>query len=156
MEILRQIGNLVLGALPSLFLILVLYFFLRTHFFRPLEKMFEERSARIDGARRSAEAAQAAAEAKTRAYQEALRKARAEIYAEQDAARRAVLDERAALIRETRERSNQTIRSAKSRIQAEVAAARAELEKQSEVLAGEIVRLVLEGRGMPPAGKEAR
>lgn len=156
MEILRQIGDLFLQASPTVVLLLIFYAFLRVYFFGPIEKVLEERSARIEGARRSAEAAQAAAEEKTRVYQDALKKARAEIYAEQDAARRTALDERAAAIRETRNRANETIRAAKDRIAGELSAARAELERQSEALAGEIVRAVLERRRPPAAGREAR
>src|SRR3546814_10059158 len=59
--------------------------------------------------RKEAEAAKVAAEEKKKAYQEALRKARAEVYAEQDLARRAVLDERAKLVREARARANDRV-----------------------------------------------
>ena len=61
------------------------------------------RAARARGADlrargKSAESLRAAAREKDRAYREALRKARAEIFAEQEAARRVALEERSALV----------------------------------------------------------
>ena len=53
-----------------------------------------KREALIEGARRESESLAATVQEKQRAYREALRKARAEIFAEQEAARRVVLDER--------------------------------------------------------------
>ena len=45
--------------------------------------------------RKASEAAQAAAAEKVKQYQEALRQARGQVYTEQEAARRKLLDERA-------------------------------------------------------------
>jgi F-type H+-transporting ATPase subunit b len=150
MQILNQIIDLLWQAAPTFVLVVLLFFFLKSQLFKPLERVLEERAARIEGARRSADAAQSAAQAKARAHQDALKKARAEIYSEQEAARRAALDERAALVRETRNQANETIRAAKERIATEMAAAKAELEAQSQTLAGEIVRVVLEQPGGAP------
>ncbi len=139
-----------LEALPTVFVVLIFYFFLRTQFFRPLEKAMSERRARIEGARKSAEASRAAAQEKLRAYEEALKKARSKIYAEQDAARRVVLEERGTLIRQARERAQQTVRAGKEQIAAEVAAARQRLEVESQSLAAEIVRAILAAPGEGP------
>ena len=154
MELLQQIGEFVLQALPTVILVFLFYLFLKANLFRPLEKVMAERSARIEGARKEAEASQAAAQEKVRAYQEALKKARAEVYAEQEAARRAVLEERAALVRSTRNRANEKIRAAKDTIAREVTTARAQLEKESQSLGAEIVRAILERR--PPASPAAK
>jgi F-type H+-transporting ATPase subunit b len=157
MEILHQLGELFLQAVPTVLIVFLFYLFLRSSFFGPLERVLAERRARTEGARRAAESSQAATQEKLHAYQEALKKARAEIYAEQEAARRGILDERAALIRETRSRANDEIRAAKETLAADLAAARAELEKQSPALAAEIARAVLERRPPSPAtASEAR
>ncbi len=149
MELLHQLGELFLQAVPTVVILFLFYLFLRANFFRPLERVLAERSARTEGARRTAEMSQAAAQEKLRAYQDALKKARTAIYAEQENARRSLLEERAALLRDTRNRSNDEVRAAKAKISAEVATARAELEKSSPALAGEIARVILERR--PPA-----
>ena len=146
MEILSQLGELFLQALPTVIIVFLFYLFLRSNFFQPLERVLAERWARTEGARRAAEASQAAAQEKLRAYQEALKKARAGIYAEQEAARRAVLEERAALIRNARTRAVDEVRAAKEKISADLVAARAEIELASETLAEEIARVILERR----------
>jgi len=61
MEILRQLGELFLQAVPTVLIILVFYFILRGLFFRPLLKVMAEREARTIGARKAAERAQQAA-----------------------------------------------------------------------------------------------
>jgi len=146
MEILSQLGELFLQALPTVIIVFLFYLFLRSNFFQPLERVLAERWARTEGARRAAEASQAAAQEKLRAYQEALKKARAGIYAEQEAARRAVLEERAALIRNARTRAAEEVRAAKEKISADLVAARAEIQLASETLAEEIARVILERR----------
>jgi F0F1-type ATP synthase membrane subunit b/b' len=80
-----------------------------------------------------------------------MKKARAEIYAEQEAARQAALDERAKLLRALRTRNQETISAAKERIASELAAARAEVEQQTPALANQITRMILERTG-PTAG----
>jgi len=157
MELVRQLGELLLQATPTVVLVFLFYLFLKSQFFGPISQALAERSARIEGARRSAETAQAAAAEKLAAYHEALKKARAQIYAEQEAARRTVLDQRTALLREAREKATQRVRSAKEKIAADLAVARAALEQQSEALAAEIVRVILQPpREAPGAPREAR
>src|ERR1700752_4519976 len=107
MEILRQLGELFLQALPTVFLVFLFYLFLRWSFFGPLERVLDERRARTEGARREAEQARAAVLERAQTYQAALRKAQGEIYAEQEAARRSLLDERVAQIREARAAANE-------------------------------------------------
>lgn len=157
MEILRQLGELFRQAVPTAVIVFLFYLFLRVSFFRPLEHVLAERSARTEGARRAAESSRAAVREKTRAYQEALKKARAEIYAEQEAARRTILEERTVQIRQARSRTSDDVRAAKEKIFAELARARAEVEALSPELAGEIARAILERRPptAPPAS-EAR
>src|SRR5713101_9086656 len=149
MELLHQLGELFLQAVPTVVILFLFYLFLRANFFRPLERVLAERSARTEGARRAAETSQIEAQEKLRAYQDALKKARTAIYTEQETARRSLLEERAALLRDTRSRSNDEVREAKAKISAEAAAARAELEKSSPALAAEIARVILQRR--PPA-----
>ena len=147
MDIFAQLRGLFLEAVPTVLLVIVFYFFLRSQFFAPLEKAMAERSARIEGARKAGETSLAEAAELERTYEGALRKARTEIYAELDAARRAVLDERSSLIRAARDHANATIRANKNAIAAEAAAARTRLEAESQGLASEIVRVILSGPG---------
>jgi F-type H+-transporting ATPase subunit b len=143
MEILHQLGQLFLGAVPTIILVLIFYFFLRWAFFTPILKAMAEREARIAGARTEAAAVEAEAKQEMDAYGEALRKARAEIYAEQEAARQAALEERAQLLKAMRARTQEDVEAAKKRIATDMTAARAEIEAQTPVLANEIARAVL-------------
>ena len=105
MEIVHQLGKLFLGALPTSIVVLLFYFFMRWAFFTPIQKAMAERAARIEGARVEAAAVEAAAKQELDSYNEALRKARAEIYAEQEAARQVALDGRAKLLKAMRSRA---------------------------------------------------
>src|SRR5207302_955325 len=98
----HQLGELFLGAVPTVLILIVLYFILKSLFFKPLLAVMAEREKRTAGAQRAAETAQAAAAEKVKQYQEALKQARAKVYAEQEAARKKLLDERAALVRASR------------------------------------------------------
>lgn len=144
MEILKQLGDLFLAAAPTAVIVFLFYLFLRRSFFGPIERVVEERGRRIEGARREAGELRKSAQEKNRAYQEALRKARAELFREQEAARRVALDERGASLQQARQRANEAIQEAKGRIRTEIQAARAELETSSTQLAEEIARTILD------------
>ncbi len=154
MEIFRQLGELFLQALPTVIILFLFYGLLRYTFFGPIGRVLTERKARTDGARRAAEAIQAAAQEKLRAYQDALKKARTDIYAEQETARRSLLEERLNRIRDERSRATEQIRAAKEKISAELAAARDDLETATQGLAAEIAELILQRRS--PSTSEAR
>ena len=150
MEIVQQLGQLFLEAVPTIIIILLFYLVLKYTFFGPLMRVMAEREARTEGARREAEACQAAAKEKIRAYEDALRKARTAVYAEQDTARRAIMESRAAAAREARNRAMDRVKSQKDGIAREVAAARAQLEATSPQLAAEMVgRLFNPSPGRP-------
>jgi F-type H+-transporting ATPase subunit b len=144
MEILQQLGELFLEALPTVIVLFLFYLFMRWAFFGPIQKAMAERSARIEGARAEAAKVEAEARQELDAYNEALKKARAEIYAEQEAARQAVLEDRAKLLKAMRSRAIEEVAAAKKKLAAEFEAARAELERQAPELAGQIARAILE------------
>jgi len=143
MQILHQLGELFLQSVPTVIVVLLFYAFLKWAFFTPIRKAMTERTARIEGA----EAAAVEAEAKNEldAYNDALKKARAKIFAEQEVARQTVLDERTRLLQAMRSRVQDEVVAAKKKIAAETATARAEIERQAPELAAAIARTVLEG-----------
>jgi F0F1-type ATP synthase membrane subunit b/b' len=144
MDILQQLGDLFLQAVPTVVIVFLFYLFMRWAFFTPIQKAMAERDAKIEGVRREAAAIEEAARRDLENYNEALRKARAEIYAEQEAARQAILDERAKNLKAMRTLAQKEVAEAKKRITAELAAARTEVERRTPELAGEIVRTILE------------
>ena len=146
-EIVHQLGELFLQAVPTVLILVAFYGLLRGLFFKPLLKIMAEREARTVGARKAAEAAQAAAAEKIRQYQEALKQARAKVYVEQEAARKRLLDERAELLKEARRKGAAEVAKAKERVAKELDAARRDIETTIAQLSAEIARRVVE---IPP------
>jgi F-type H+-transporting ATPase subunit b len=144
MDILHSLGQLFLGAVPTIIVVLLFYLFLRWAFFTPIQKAMRERDARIAGARKQAAAVEAAAKQEVDAYHEALRQARGVIYAEQEAARHEALENRAKLLKAMRVRAQEEVVAAKQRINLELEAARVQVERDAPELASEIVRMILE------------
>jgi F-type H+-transporting ATPase subunit b len=151
-EILNQLGELFLAAVPTVILVFLFYLFLRWSFFAPIERVLSERHKRAEGARQEAGASRAAVQEKLRTYDEALRKARGEIFAEQEAARRHVLEERLAAVSAARSAAQQELQAAKKALAADVESARAQLERSSGMLAVEIAETILAGGPSGPAG----
>jgi F0F1-type ATP synthase membrane subunit b/b' len=144
MEILHQLGNLFLQAAPAVVIIFLFYVFMRWAFFAPIQKAMAERESKIEGARKDAAAVQDAANQELRNYNEALQKARAEIYAEQELARQAILQERSKNLKAMRTLAQKEVAEGKKKIDAEMAAARKEIEAAAPAMAGEITRSILE------------
>lgn len=156
-DLVHQIGELFLRAVPVALIVLVFYFILKSLFFGPILKVMAEREARTLGAQKAAEAAHAAAAEKVKQYEEALRQAKAKIYLEQEAERKKLLDERAAMLREARARATVEVGAAKESVARELAEAAKEVQVSAVELAREIARRVLSVPPVPggPA-REAR
>jgi F-type H+-transporting ATPase subunit b len=142
MDVLYQLADLFIQAIPTIVIVFLFYLFMRAAFFKPLARVMDEREKRTAGARLEAEQARAAAEEKVKAYEDAMKKARAAVYAEQDAERKVLLERRAEQVREARRNANEKVAAAKQQILQETAAARAQLESQTPELAREIVQNV--------------
>src|SRR3984893_18511673 len=137
-QIVHQLGELFLQAVPTVLIVLAFYLVLRALFFKPLLAVMAEREAGTVGARKAAAAAEAAATEKLKQYQEALKKARAQVYTEQEAARKKVLDERAARLKEARAKAAEEVATAKERVARELADALREMRSTVAHLATEI------------------
>jgi len=152
MQIPQQLGWLFLKSVPTIILFLLFYWFLRANFFKPLERTMAERNARIIKAREEAAAVQASAKGQVQSYEDALKKARAGVFAEQEKVRQAVLSERAKVLEDARSAAQSEVRAQKERIHSEFEAARAQLEGQSAELAGRIADVILEHPAAPAGG----
>ena len=152
----HQLGELFLQAVPTVLIILLFYFILRAIFFKPLLAVMAERDARTAGAQKAAEAAQAAAAEKVKQYQDELKQARGQVYAEQEAARKKLLEERAAQLKEARAKASVEVNAAKEHIAGELAAARREVEATVSQLSAEIARRILQAPRPGAPASEAR
>jgi F-type H+-transporting ATPase subunit b len=129
---------------------------MRWSFFEPMARMFSERHKRAEGARSEAESTLVAAHEKERFYSDTVKKARGEIFVEQEAQRRRTLDQRQATITAARTTAQTALQEAKKEIAAEVKAARVQMERSSGDLANEIAEAVLAGRPSGPGSSPGR
>jgi F-type H+-transporting ATPase subunit b len=150
--LLRQVGDLLLGAVPTAIIFLLLYAIYSTLVGKPLRRLLDKRRERTEGAVLKARADIAAAESKTQEYEQRLREARLAIFKAQELRRQAAQKARAAAVAEARERAQQQIREARAAIGRDVAEARLHLQAESESMASEIIRTILKPAGAAVAG----
>lgn len=143
MEIVQQLGGLVLGSVPTMifFILLVICYNLLVR--RPLERTLAERRARTSGAVEQARGAIAAAEAETQVYEDKLRAARAEIQAAREKKLERWHSERDSALNEARTVASQKVRDARKEIEDTATVARQQIENATAMLSDEILRAVL-------------
>jgi F0F1-type ATP synthase membrane subunit b/b' len=155
-KIVNQLGELFLAAVPTVIIVFLFYLFMRWSFFKPMKRVLSERHQRAEGARSEAEAGRVAAHEKRRIYNETVKKARAEVFAEQESQRRRTLDERQARITAARATAQSALQEAKKGIAEDVKAARVELEQSSGALANDIAEAILAGLPSGPGSSQGR
>lgn len=141
--LLKQVGELLLGAIPTAILLLLLYALYTSLVGKPLKRVLEQRRERTEGAILKARADIAAAEARTQEYEQRLREARLAIFKAQEARRQAAQKTRAAAVAEARERAQHQIREARAAIEQDMVVARQSLQGEAERLATDIIRTIL-------------
>jgi len=146
-DILRQLGELLLGSVPTVILLALLYALYSAIVHKPLRRVLEERRSKTEGAVEKSRADIAAAEARTAEYEQKLREARAVVFRAQEAKRQLVLQARASALNEARSKAQAQVQAAKKDIENDRAAAEAGLPADAAALAQEIVRRVLQPAG---------
>jgi len=142
-QILNQLGELVLGAVPTmvLFILLVIAYGLLVR--RPLDRVLGERRARTSGAVEQARGAIAKAEAETAAYEEKLRAARAAIFQARDLKLKQWNAEREAALDQIRQHNQERVRGARQEIEHSAQEARLQIVKVSDELSSRVLDAVL-------------
>ncbi len=143
-ETLRQLGGLLLGSIPTIILLVIVFSLYLGLVHKPLTRVLAERHSRTEGAAEKARADIAAAEARTADYEQRLREARLAIFKAQEARRQKALQRRAALVAEARTRAQQQVQEAREGMERDKAIARRALEAEAGTLAAEIIRTVLQ------------
>ena len=123
--------------------VLVLTIVLDRLLLRPLTAVMKAREGAIGSAREMAESSRARANAASDELEAKTRAARAEVYRQMEENRRMALATRAELVADTRHEVERSMADASSRIRTQVDAARAQLERDADVMAGTIVERVL-------------
>ena len=147
---LKQVGELLLDAVPTVVLLLLLFAIYEIVVRKPLERILKERRERTEGAALKARADVAAAEARTQEYEEKLREARLAVFKVQEARRQRAQQMRAEAMAEARAKAQEQIRQAKAAIEQDMAAARVGLQGEVQRLATDIIRTILKPAGAAP------
>jgi len=148
--ILRQLGELVLGSVPTivLFLLLVMAYGMLVR--RPLDKVLAERAARTSGAVEQARGAIAAAEAETSVYEDKLRAAKNEIFQAREQKLKQWNADRDQAVEQARHATQEQIKAARQEIEQSSSTARLQIEGMSLELSAQILKAVLpEGVAVP-------
>ena len=148
-KLLNQLGELVLGSVPTMVLFLLLLAAYAVLVRRPLDKVLAERRARTSGAVEQARNAISAAEAKTAAYEDKLREAKNKIFESRAKQLKKLNDDRDAAVAQVRQMAQEKIRIARQDIEQSASTARTQIEGTSEDLTAQILKAIL------PAGISA-
>ena len=142
-QILNQLGELVLGSVPTMVLFILLvavYGFLVR---RPLDRVLAERRARTSGALEQARNAVGAAESETAAYEEKLRAAKAEIFQARDQKLKQWNAEREAALSQVRQHMQERVRGARQEIEQSAQQTRLQIVALSDDLSSRVIKAVL-------------
>ena len=142
-ETLRQLGRLLLGSVPTVIMLSLLYAVYTMVLHKPLSRVLAERRAKTEGAIEKARADVAAAEARTAEYEQRIREARVAVFKNQEARRQAALQVRAAAVATARAHAQEQVKQAKASIEQDKISAQESLQAESSRLASEIIRRVL-------------
>lgn len=132
-----------LSALWVIFFLLTCTVILNALVFKPVLRVIEARQRAVSEARELAQSAGERATAAAAEYDTKLNAARSEVYRAMDEKRRTALEQRAALLGETRAVVERELSQATRTVQQQSAEARASLDREAETLAGAIVARVL-------------
>ena len=140
---LHALGGILLRAVPTFLLVILLHFYLKSVFFKPLQKVLDRRYEATEGARKLAGQSLEQAAAKTAHYELQLRTAKAEMYQAQEQLHKALQEREAAAVAEARKTADAGIRLAKAQLAADVEVAKTSLAADSESLANQIAETIL-------------
>lgn len=140
-----------LGAVPTMVLILLLVVGYGLLVRRPLEHVLNDRRARTTGAVEQAQNAIAEAEARTTEYEDKLRKARADILTAREQKLKQWSTERDHALSDARAVTVEKVKAAKSEIEQSVAIAQLQIDGTSAELSEQVLRAVMPPGTLPEA-----
>ncbi len=142
-QTLRQLGELLLGSVPTIILLATLYILYTFLVYRPLTAVLAERRNRTQGAMEKARTDIAAAEARTADYEQRLREARQKVFKNLENRRQQAGQVRAEAVNQARVRAQDQVKQARALLQQDKQEAMVRLQSDAGRLATEIVRTVL-------------
>ncbi|MFZ3266448.1 MAG: ATP synthase F0 subunit B [Terriglobales bacterium] len=142
-QTLRQLGELLLGSVPTIILLAILYTLYTFLVYRPLTAVLVERHNRTQGAMEKARADLAAAEARTADYEQRLREARQKVFKNLENRRQQATHTRNEAVNQARLRAQEQVKHARALLEQDKQEAMTKLQSEAGRLANEIVRTVL-------------
>ena len=142
-QTLHQLEVLLLGSIPTIFLFLLIVILYRLLVYGPLTRVLNERRERTEGAIEQANAAMAAAAAKTQEYEAQLRAARSKIFQARQLKQQQWTRERDNAIAEAHAAAQRQVEEAKSALQVQTNASHATIKDSIDELANEILAAIL-------------
>jgi len=134
-----------LKAVPTFLILLLLHYYLKTVFYKPMDQALAARKQATAGVKNLAEESLRKADAKSIEYEEALRAVRSALYKEQEEKRAAWRAEQNAGLVAMRRNTDTLVHESRQRLNSEKEAAKTTLSAESEALAEQIARAVLAG-----------
>jgi len=142
-DLLRNLGDLALGSVPTMIIFLVLLFAYRFLLYAPLMRIRAERRERTQGAIEKAHTAIAAADAKSQEYEAKLRAARAEIFRRREQKIQQLSAERDNALANARLVGQERVQAAQVELSQQTASAKQQIEASADQLVAQILDAVL-------------
>ena len=142
-ELLRQLGDLALGAIPTMILFILLVLAYRFILFGRLVKTREERCERTAGAFEKSRQAIAQADVRTQEYEARLRAARAEIFRSREQRLQRLNADKESALSAARLAAQKQVESAQTDLNAQAVDARRQIEASANQLAAQVLAAVL-------------
>ena len=136
---LKDLADLLIESVPTIFFFLFLVWYLRRVYFRPIAKILEERRQSTAGVRDLAQRAFEAADQRQSEFEHALQLARAQVYEENEKLRRQWTHEQTEEIAKARADLDAQIDKAKQNLAHETDGVKSQLDSEVERLSESIV-----------------
>jgi F-type H+-transporting ATPase subunit b len=143
MDVLKQLGELLLTSIPTIMCLLIIWGAYRNLVQKKLQRVLGERRARTEGAIEEAQAQISKAEARTAEYEQRIREARSQIYKTQEGRRQHIMEKRSTALAEAHRVADEMVKRAHTDIERDVREAQGTLQQQAESLAAQIIDSIL-------------
>lgn len=142
-ELFRQLGDLALGAIPTLILFIALVLAYRYILYGRLMKTRAERRERTAGAQERAQLAVSQVDVRTQEYEAKLRAARAEIFKGREQRLQRLNADRESALAAARLAAQQRVQGAQTALEAQAGDARRQIESSANQLAAQVLAAIL-------------
>lgn len=142
-QTLHQLGELLLRAVPTVLLVILIHFYLKGVFFKPLEKILHQRYEATEGAKKLASESLERAAGKAAEYEAAMRLARAEVYQSQEQVHRQLQEREAHSLAEARQRFDARVKEARENLRQDIERSKVQLAEETGLLADQITETIL-------------